>query len=257
MNFQTAIKSIGVLASKNSPTILTATAAVGVVGVAYLTGRAAYKASFVVEADDLYGGALEDPQEDFIRKAKLTWKLYIPATIAGVATITSIIAAHTISSKRVAAYMSLYAIGEKAFTEYRAKVVEQHGANKEAKVRDAVAQDRVTENPVASKEVIITGSGEVLCYETITGRYFNSSVETIRQAQNTLNAEMLNEMYVSLNDLFREIGLPVTGYGEEVGWTVDKQLDIQFSTVLSDDGRPAVAIGYNYTPIKGYSSLQR
>ena len=107
------------------------------------------------------------------------------------------------------------------------------------------------------KEVIITGSGEVLCYETITGRYFNSSVETIRQAQNTLNAEMLNEMYVSLNDLFREIGLPVTGYGEEVGWTVDKQLDIQFSTVLSDDGRPAVAIGYNYTPIKGYSSLQR
>ena len=252
MELSTIFKTAGAAFTKNSPTILTTTAVIGVATSAYLTGRAAYKAASVVDADDLYGGTLKDPQEDFIRKAKLTWKLYIPATIAGVATITSIIAAHTISSKRVAAYMSLYAIGEKAFTEYRAKVVEQHGVNKEMKVRDAVAQDRVDANPASSREVIITGSGQVLCYESITGRYFKSSVEVLRAAQNTLNARLISEMYVSLNDLFREIALPITSFGEEVGWTIDKLIELQFSTTISEENEPAIVIGYNYTPIRDY-----
>jgi hypothetical protein len=60
-------------------------------------------------------------------KAKVVWKLYIPAGLSGAITVGCIISATRINSKRAAAAYSSLSVSEKAFDEYREKVVERLG----------------------------------------------------------------------------------------------------------------------------------
>lgn len=250
------LKSVQKFSSDNSPTILTAIAVAGTLSTTVLTARASFKAAEAIREEErlltLIDTAREPVELDGREKVKLVWKLYIPAATSAGTTIACIVGANTISMRRGAALATAFSLSESAFQEYKSKVIEQIGANKEQKVRDDIARDRMVNDPVSSKQVIIAAGGDVLCYETMTGRYFKSDMETLRQAQNMLNARIISESYVSLNEFFDAIGLQKTGYGEEVGWTVDKLLELQFSTVLSEDGRPCLAVGYNYTPIREY-----
>ena len=145
-----------------------------------------------------------------------------------------------------------YTVSEKAFEEYREKIVEKLGANKERQARDEVAQDRVNANPVGRTEVIVTGGGNVLCYDMYTGRYFQSDMETIKQAQNNLNHHILNNVYASLNDFYDMIGLSRIKTGDEIGWNSDKLMEIYFSTTMSDDQKPCIAIDFSVEPVRNY-----
>lgn len=249
-------KRLQKLATDGSPAILTALAVTGTVTTAVLTGKASFKAAEVLREQTRLNGLVDQVGEPFEldpkEKLRLVWKLYIPAASTGVITIVCVVGANTISTRRGAALATAMSLSETAFKEYKEKVVEQIGTNKERKIRDELMRDKVERDPASSKAVIITGSGDVLCYEAMTGRYFNSSMETLRRAQNVLNAQIINEMYASLNDFYREIGLAATGYGEEVGWNTQKLLELQFSTVLSEDGKPCLAVNYSYTPIRDY-----
>ena len=54
----------------------------------------------------------------------------------------------------------------------RKKVVEAVGEKKEKKIQDAVAKERIDSHPVGTSQIIITGKGSELCYDTVSGRYF-------------------------------------------------------------------------------------
>lgn len=246
---------------ENAPAIMTTVSVVGVASTALLTARASFKASQVLqeEKSKLQWDTIEDPEPkqdlELKEKIKLTWPIYIPpATIAAI-TVANVIMLNRTGARRAAAATALYTVTDKAFTEYKAKVVEKIGETKEQTVRDEVAQDNVTKNPPKDREVIITGSGDVLCYDTITGRYFNSDIETIRKSQNDINQKILNDMYASLSEFYDLIGLAPTPYSEDVGWNVDDLLDLSFSTTLTEDGRPCVSMDYRVAPIVGYVRL--
>lgn len=232
----------------NSPAILTAIGVAGTVSTAVLAAKAHGAATLEVMNFEDRRAVVIEPRQRF----ELTWKLYIPAVATGTATIACIIGANTISTKRQAALATAFSLSEVAFKEYKDKVVEQIGANKEQSVVDAVAQDRVVANPVSSNQVLVTSGGDVLCYESMSGRYFRSDVETIRKAENDVNRQILTDMYASQNDFNTRIGLPPTSYGEEVGWTIDKKLEVQLSAVMSEDSKPCLCIGYLWTPIRDY-----
>lgn len=253
------IQKLGKLFIDNSPTILTAVGVSGTVGTALLTGRATFKAAEIIEAETQEARATTgDVSYEFKPRAKfdLVWKCYIPPVAVGAITVVCIIGANRIGMRRAAALAAAYSLAEKAFDEYRAKVQEHMGSQKEQRVRDDIAQDRVSANPVSTREVIITGTGEVLCYDSITGRYFMSNVESLRKAQNDINHEIIHNLYASLGDFYSKIGLPATEYSNEVGWNVDDVLDIDFSAVIAEDGRPCISITYNISPVRGYSRLQ-
>lgn len=237
----------------HSPLILTGVAVTGVATTTVLAVRATFRAAFI--ADDILsvGGAGKTKQEEYIDVVKATWPLYIPTAMVGAATIACIIGANTISSKRQAALIGAYSITETAFREYRDKVVDQIGKNQEQKVRDNIAQDRVKNDPV--KEVIITGNGDVLCYDTYTGRYFQSNIETLRKAQNDINLQCIHDMHASQNEFYRKIGLPPVANGDEVGWNTDNALDLRFSTVLTEDGKPCLTISYAKNPDPKYYKI--
>ncbi|WP_254556795.1 DUF6353 family protein, partial [Salmonella enterica] len=80
--------------------------------------------------------------------------------------------------------------------------IETLGEKKEKQIREEIDKDRIKKNPVGKSEVIITGNGKTLCYDHTSGRYFESDMETIKRAVNTINKQMLDEMYVSLNDFY-------------------------------------------------------
>lgn len=245
------------MVADNSPTILTTIGVTGTVVTAYLTGRAAYRVGLDVNAGH-YEPLLEGKEPEAYElkeKVQMYWKEFIPPVVVGAATVACVIGANRIGSRRAAAMAAAYSLLEKGFDEYKDKVKEEIGRQKEQRLRDDIAQDRVDANPLSSNQVIITGNGDVLCYDQITGRYFNSNVEAIRKAQNDVNRDVIHNMYASLSDFYEKIGLPATGYSSEVGWNMDDYLDVSFSAVLSEDGRPCIAISYQVNPIRGFSRL--
>ena len=77
---------------------------------------------------------------------------------------------------------------------------------KEQSIRDSVSKDKMVKNPV--REVILTESGgNTICYDVLSGRYFKSDRDKITRVMNELNRQMRDEMYVTLNDFYYELGL--------------------------------------------------
>lgn len=253
MTLMAIVKQAEKLAADHSPQILAGVAVAGTVTTAILTGKATIKACKIVNVHRYD----QDPSaEVFITNKQIvekTWKLYIPALASGVLTVATIITATQIGTRRTAALAAAYAVSEKAFVEYKEKVVEKIGEAKERSVRDDIAQDRVRETPMEEPDLFVAGGGKVLCFEPGTARYFMSDMETLKKAQNDLNYQVLNNLYASLSDFYDLIGLERTKFSDDMGWNSDRLLELKFSTVLADD-KPCLVMDYHVVPLHGYSS---
>jgi len=261
MQVREIAKNLGGIISKNSPTILTGAAVTGLITTVIFAVRATPKALSLIDeelysrkGDEMYGEYGSDigericslPAKDVVR---ITWKCYIPTAGVAATTVMCIVGANHISLRRNAALASVYSLTETAFKEYQAKVVETVGKNKELKVRDDIAADHLKENPQSSNEVIFTGKGEVMCYESLSGRYFKSDMESLRKVINDLNDALRNDMYVTLNELYYEIGLPTITLGDEMGWDVENgSIKPAFSTQLTDKGEPCLVLNFEVHP---------
>lgn len=253
------------LVNENSSTILTAAGVVGTVTTAYLAGRASFKAAEIIakeENDVNKARALEETEHlkeiPYIRlsnkeKIQRVWPQYIPAVTAGTITVVSIVMANKISSKKIAALTIASGISERALQEYKTKVVEKLGERQERNLRDELAQDRVTKNPQKAGQVVVVGTGKVLFYDQHTGRYFEGTVEDVKKAINKVNHDIIHFMSVSLSEFYDELGLPPTTYTDSVGWNTDNMIDVSFSTTLSPDNQPCIAIDFNRAPTADYS----
>lgn len=251
MRIQEVAKHIERVAKDNAPVILTAIGVTGTVSTAIFASKASFRAAELIREHEETEGTPEDAKERLIERTKVTWSLYIPAVGVGTATIACIIFANQIGTRRAAAMAAAYSMSEKAFGEYREKVVEKIGAAKEQEARDELAQERVERNPLGS-QVIVMNEREVLCFDQYTGRYFNSDMETLKQAQNKINYRMIRENYASLNDFYDCVGLDWVPTGDDLGWNSDQMLELSFTTVLSDDQRPCIAIDFNAVPVRNF-----
>lgn len=265
------------LVNDNSGTILTGIGVSGTIATAYLSGRASFKAAQIIEhAEEEYkkdevlfkSSAMETLSEEVSEayakllasrklspttKVKLVWRLYLAPVAVGSTTIVSIVMANRLSSKKIAALAVASGISERALQEYKAKVIEKLGAKQDQTVRDEIAQERVTNNPLNSREIVLAGTGDVLCYDMTTGRYFASSVEDIKRAENKINYQLLHFQAASLSEFYDEIGLPATNYTDSVGWNDTERFEVQFTTTMSSDNRPCIAIDFVHPPQLEYA----
>lgn len=261
------ISKAGKFLSDNSPVIFTAIGVTGAATTAYLTGKASFKAARVIaeaEADGerrVFTEPLKpgdpDPGDPLSTKAKvaLVWTLYIPAAVSGVLTIGSMICATQIGTRRAAALASAYKLSEQAWAEYKGKIIETIGEKKEQKARDQIAQEQVSKNPIGVREVIITGNGDVMCYDAASGRYFKSDMPSLKKAQNDLNFQILSTNFASLSDFYDLIGLGRTEESDELGWNSDNLLELDISTVMSENDIPCLSIKFNRRPVRSYFRL--
>jgi len=249
------------LANEHSTTILTGLGVGGTAATAYLTGRASFKAARIIDREergrliqlrDPESAGAFSPSLRTGEKFKMTWKLYLPPFAVGVSTITCIITANKISSSKIAALAVASGISERALQEYKDKVFDKMGPNESRKLRDEMAQDRVDRNPPKQGEVIIAGTGDVLFHDAHSGRYFTSTVEKVRAAENKINHDLLDQMGCSLSEFYDEIGLPPSNYSDSVGWNGGDRVEIDFSTTLASDNRPCIVIDFPHPPKMDY-----
>ena len=229
--------------TKNSPTILTGLAVGGLITTVGLAVKATPKALELIEEEKT-----EEYELSKLDILRITWKCYIPTAVMGLASIGCIIGANSIHLRRNAALASVYSITEATLKEYQEKVVETIGKNKEQKLRDDIAQDTLTRNPVEDRQVFVTDRGSTLCYDALSGRYFLSDVDNLKRIQNDFNHGLLSEWSKTLNELYSDIGLDPIEMGKDVGWTSDHMLDIRFTAKLCTNGKPCVVLNYIIEP---------
>lgn len=243
----TAVKTI----KQNSPAILTTMGVAGLFSTSYLIARASYEASKIITYNEKVHGTPETPKERLKERTKQVWRLYIPAGVSGTITVACIVGSSRVSASRVSAAATAYSLSDLAFSEYKEKVVEQIGKNKEQAIRDELAQEKVTASPSGQAQLFVVSGGQVLCCELYTRRYFRSDMETLRRIENDINRLINNEPYVTLDEFYDLLGLPHTSHSSEMGWDADKKMELEFTTTLSDANEPCLAFEYNYIkPLK-------
>lgn len=253
MSLRDIFKALGDFSQQNAPTILAGVAVGGVVTTAIFAAKGGAEASVDLfrENNRRHDRGVTE-QMTGKEQARLVWRRYIPAVSSGVLTIAAIVAMQRVSARRYAAVAAAFSMSEKAFDSYRDKVVRTLGETKEHRITDEVSAERVAQNPNPSKEVIITGKGDMLCFEPLTSRYFESNRDEIDRAVNRLNEEILRNDYASLNDFYNWLGIPTSILGDDLGWTSDKILEVSYSSHLAEDGRPCLAIYYQIQPSARY-----
>lgn len=251
-NFKQMMTTVINSTKKHSPEIMTGIGIAGMITTTILAVRATPKALRLIELEE------QEAKRDLSKKevVKVAWKPYIPAAITGVASTACLIGASSVNAKRNAALTAAYELSRSALSDYKSAVVETIGEKKANEVKERVAQDKVTSNPISEQSVILTEKGNTLCCDTISGRYFRSAKDKLEKAENVLNRKLIQENYLSLNEFYYEIGLPCVKLGNELGWNIhDGEIDLTFSAALTENGEPCLVMDYCVAPRYDYTSL--
>ena len=242
MDFKQIRQDVISKVTEKSPEILVGFGLAGMLTSTVLAVKATPKALDIL--------AQEEEDLTNFEKVKKTWKCYVPAAVGYCASAACIVAATSTQSKRHAVLAGAYKVTETAFIEYRGKVKEMIGEEKEKEVRDSIAKDRVEDKPVIINR---SGKGDFLCYDMLSGRYFESDIDKIQKVVNEMNYKLLNDNILSLNELYYELGIKGTSYGAEQGWVVDKGLiEVSFSSILSEDDEPCIVLHFDNPPQYGF-----
>lgn len=243
---------------RKSPEILTGIGIGGMVSTTVLAVKATPEAMRRIEARKK---SEHHKKLTAIQTVQAAWKCYIPAGVTGTVSVACLIGASTLNGRRNAALATAASLAETSLREYRAKVVETLGEKKESAILDAIDRDRVESNPppASTNELpVVEGPvGQTLCYDSMFGRYFYSDVETLKRAENKLNRQMatMSEPYISLNEFYMEIGLPIVDIGECLGWNVDDgMIELRFSSQLVNGRTPCLVVSHLIPPKYDYSN---
>ena len=233
--------------SDHSPEILTGLGIAGMFSAVIFSIRATPKARDAIE---------KKKQE--LNKKKLTipeaigasWKYYIPTAASFAVGTACIIGSDNIAKKRTAALAAAYSITETALTEYKDKVREVVGENKEDRVYDKISEEQVKKDPPKSNEIVFVTKDGILFREPITKRYFQSTSDIVGRAEVELNRDLLNSGFISMNDVFYMLGLEMTDdIMDEIGWDANHEpIEFVKTPVAIGDDQVCWAIQYRYPP---------
>ena len=213
-------------ADKHQREILLGCTIVGVISTGITAWRNAPKAQEILEShkkamDEIPEENKEERRDEVIETVKEMAPLVAPPVLLGGLTIAAAIGGHSASSKQIAALSAAYSISEKALTDYMDKAKEVVGDKKAKEIKDKINEEKAGELAPSNSNVLNTGNFHTPCFDVASGRYFYSSAEKIRQACNNVNHEIMDEYFVSLNELYNELGLPPITLGEDLGFTID------------------------------------
>ena len=251
---------VGQFTIQNGPTILTISASVGVVTTALTSARAGMKCARVLE--ELEYSSEKKPTKK--EKAKKIAPHAITPVLCGAATIACIIGAHKMHIHREAAIAAAYTILDNRYKKYRDEVISEIGEKKENRLKDQAAQKAVNETYENGLNVIRTGYGDILFMDNFSGRYFYSSYEHIERAKLKISELAMNNMSVSVNELYDALEIPPVGGGEFMGWNIMQVNDEGLGNVIpivanrtcltpTPEKLPCTVIDYDLEPIVDFN----
>lgn len=242
----------GLVLKKYSPEILIGVGVVGIVASTVLCCKATLKVEEVLDehkdtVDKIHHVAETKPEEysehDMKKDLTTTYvqtgvkfvKLYGPAVTLGVASIGCMLAAHGIMKKRNVAILAAYNAVEKSFNDYRQRVVEEYGEQKDKEFKYGIKAQEIEKtvtdkngNTKTVKETVNVLDPNKL---SIYAREFNSSspqwneipeynLVFLKSQQNYANDLLHARGHVFLNEVYDMLGLPRSQAGQVVGWVL-------------------------------------
>lgn len=240
--------------------ILTIGGGVGLIGTTILAVRATPKAMMNIEdrKDELEVNKLKP-----LDTIKATWRVYTPAIAVGVVSLSCLAGSHKINVKRNAAIAAACTLSETAFRTYAAKTLEVVGEETEQEIRNVVGRQKIkeieTSRELTGDNIItVVGAGQVPCYDGVFGREFVSSIDELKKIENIINNRLRNEIYLSLNDYYYELGLKPVTIGDFIGWNIDDgYIEFKFGAELSDSGIPCLYVETSIMPVHSFKETYR
>lgn len=234
---------------KNAPSILFGVGVVGVVATAVLTARATLRVDEILDdvqvTKEKFQLALvekenytqKDVDHDmtllYVKTAVRFTKLYAPALIAGSLSIAALTGSHNMLNRRNAAVTAAYAAVEKSYADYRRRVRDELGEDKDREFRHGVETlTEIEETPNGPKKHKKKGPKEPGDFAVFFGpenQNWCKSPELnllfLRNVQGWCNDRLRTRGHVFLNDVFDDLGMERTRAGSQVGWVHGKNPD--------------------------------
>ena len=194
---------------RNGSTILTCVGGIGVIATSVMAVKATPKALRSIEqAEEEKGEKLTT-----FETVKVAGPVYIPAALTGVATLACIFGANALNKRQQAALLSAYALLENSYRGYKAKVQELHGAEFHEEVVADIAKDKYQDADIRVAE------DKQLFFDEFSGRYFESTMTDVQNAQYHVNRELVMRDYVALNEYYEKLGIEPIEAGNFLGWS--------------------------------------
>lgn len=217
----------------HSPILLAGVGVVGVVTAAVLASRATLKLEDTLDSNKVrIDTERAKGAEGNVRKAQILnaldlVKLYGPSVTLGVGSLVCIGAGQGILHKRNATLVMAYKGLEKAFADYRGRVQEEVGEEKEREIRLGVRTEEIEDDKGKKTKVKTLSSnmadlGEFsFLFESTNPNwtpYADRNEYFIRAQINYLNDLLIARGHVFLNEVLDRLGMDHTDTGALVGW---------------------------------------
>lgn len=255
----------GLKFKKNSPHIMFGVGVVGFVGTVVLASKATMKLPDILDEHDsnvaTFKAALAEPSIEYtapeaasdIRKSHVlaaieVTKVYAPAAVVGVVSVACLTGAHVELTRRNTALMAAYAAIDKGFREYRKRVVNDLGVEKDREYLYGKEEIEVEVEGKGGKKKV--KKVEVAQTAAIYAKFFDESNENwsvtpennlsfLKMHQNYQQLELQRRGHVFLNEVYDAVGLPRTPEGSVVGWLRDGDGDGFIDFGIWDDDQMA------------------
>jgi hypothetical protein len=235
---------------KVSPEILLVAGVAGVITSTVLACRATLKVEEIVgdaliDINKIEQVAAENNETKYSKKdaakdlfivrvqtgAKIA-KLYGPSIAVGVVSLACLLGSHNILQKRNVALMSAYKALETGFNEYRKRVVDELGVDKDTEYRYGISKVKVTtidENGVETSKMVnninMTDSIYAREFSEKTAKEWSPNPEynlmTLKCRQNYANDLLNARGHLFLNEVYDMLGIKRSDAGAVVGWVKD------------------------------------
>lgn len=239
--------------SNSAPEILVGLGLVGFATSTVMAVKATPKAIKLIEEEKENRAENDEPDMTKMDVVKLAWKPYIPSIAFYALSTACIFGSNSIVNKRNTAIVTAYKLTEKAYSEYKDAVIEQIGKDSEREIVEKINTRKMKETP--QNETLVIGEGESIIYDSLSGRYFKSTLLAVEKAVVDINFRILNDMYASVNDFYELIGVEYTSTGFNMGWNVDNKLELYYSSKITDDGKACIVLNYEKQPTVEFDKI--
>lgn len=238
---------------RNASTILTCIGGAGVIATSVMAVKATPKALRQLDA------AKEEKGEELTKfeVVKVAGPAYIPTAIVGVSTIVCIFSANMLNKRHQAAITSAYALLDSSYKDYKNKVKELYGNEADIEVKESIAKDKYKEAEVANTD------GKELFYDIYSGRYFESTMAAVKDADYKINKVIMGDGGAFLNEYYDFLGIPHIDGGDELGWSSvglgemawTSWLDFYYGNFTTEDGRECTSIMMSTEPFLDFEDF--
>lgn len=260
MNFSNAIQTAkfaigrgGLILKKYSPEILTAAGVIGTVGSTVLACKATLKVEDILDEakkksnliNAVHDGEIEvdaeytdkDYSKDLLvnrtQTAVKLIKLYGPAISLGALSITAILGGQHILRKRNVAIMAAYKLCEESFNNYRSRVKDELGEEKDRQfyygMTEETVKDKVKSKDGKTKTVTKKVEKAPDHLYSQYARFFDEAninwdkspeqnMYFLKMVQNQMNDKLKARGHVFLNEVYDALGFDRSEAGQLVGW---------------------------------------